>query len=95
MISRDARTVLVFALRYALPRHTYALSLVSGYIKLHINSFEDWEIEGMLHDIDDYYADDSFCGIDQKTADDFRSYLKMVLKIREDSHERDDAVGRR
>lgn len=49
----------------------------------------------MLHDIDDYYADDSFCGIDQKTADDFRSYLKMVLKIREDSHERDDAVGRR
>lgn len=46
MISRDARTVLVFALRYALPRHTYALSLVSGYIKLHINSFEDWEIEG-------------------------------------------------
>lgn len=31
-MTKDERTVYVFALRYALPRHTYALSIVSREI---------------------------------------------------------------
>ena len=88
MLSKDARTVLVFALRYALPRHTYALPLVSDYIKLNINSFE-------LRDIEDYYPSDAFGGLDQREADDFRSYLEQILKVREQCHDREDAIGRR
>ena len=95
MLSKDARTVLVFALRYALPRHTYALQLVSDYIKLNINSFEDWEVAGMLRDIEDYYPSDAFGGLDQREADDFRSYLEQILKVREQCHDREDAIGRR
>ena len=95
MISRDARTILVFALRYALPRHTYALQLVSDYIKLNINSFEDWEVSGMLRDIEDYYPSDAFGGMDQREADDFRSFLEQILKIREDSHADIHTVGQR
>lgn len=95
MISRDARTILVFALRYALPRHTYALKLVSDYIIMNINSFEDWEVSGMLRDIEDYYPSDAFGGMDQREADNFRSYLEQILKIREDYHKHEDAIGRR
>ena len=93
MLSKDARTVLVFALRYALPRHTYALQLVSDYIKLNINSFEDWEVSGMLRDIEDYYPSDAFGGLDQREADG--SYLEQILKVREQCHDREDAIGRR
>lgn len=88
MLSKDSRTILVFALRYALPRHSYALGLVSDYIKLHVNSFEDWEISNMLHDIEEFYPSDAFGGIDQERAEDFRRYLAQVLAVREAAHRR-------
>lgn len=82
MLTRDERTIVVFALRYALPRHTYAPSIVYDYIKEHIDNFEDWEIEGMLDDIRMYYPSGAFCGMDQEAADQFREYLKRQLARR-------------
>lgn len=40
-LTKDERTVYVFALRYALPRHTYALSLVSDEILKRLDNFEE------------------------------------------------------
>ena len=47
-LTKDERTVYVFALRYALPRHTYALSLVSDEVLKRLDDFEDWELDGMI-----------------------------------------------
>ena len=41
-MTKDERAVYVFALRYALPRHSYALSIVSQMILSRLNDFEDW-----------------------------------------------------
>ena len=54
-MNKDERTVYVFALRYALPRHTYALSIVSQMILSRLDAFEDWELDGMIRDCWIYY----------------------------------------
>lgn len=82
MLTKTQRDIVVFALRYALPRHTYAPSIVYDYIKANIDSFEDWEIEEMLADIRMYYPSSAFSGIDQEAADQFREYLKRQLARR-------------
>jgi hypothetical protein len=90
-LTKDERTVYVFALRYALPRHTYALSLVAGEILTRLDSFEDWEIDGMLQDCWIYYPALDFAGdMDRQTADEFRSKLTAELKKRG----RDDLLSR-
>ena len=50
-MTKNERTVYVFALRYALPRHTYALSIVSREILSRLNDFEDWELDGMIREL--------------------------------------------
>lgn len=82
-LTKDERTVYVFALRYALPRHTYALSLVSDEILKRLDDFEDWELEGMARDCWIYYPALDFGGdMDRQTADEFRSKLTAELKKR-------------
>lgn len=51
-LTRQDRAMLVFAFRYALPRHTGAVIEVMDYIKANINDFEDWELENMIDDCD-------------------------------------------
>jgi hypothetical protein len=91
MLSKDERTVYVFALRYALPRHTYALSLVAGEILARLDSFEDWEIDNMIRDCKIYYPSLDFGGdMDRQTADKFSGKLIAELKKRG----RDDLLSR-
>jgi|LGOV01.1.fsa_nt_gb hypothetical protein len=50
ILTKDDKTILIFAFRYALPRKTYALDLVSERIFEYINQFENWEIGAMITD---------------------------------------------
>jgi len=90
-LTKDERTVYVFALRYALPRHTYALSIVSREILSKLDSFEDWELDGMIRDCWIYYPSLD-CGgdIDRRNADAFRNKLLAELSMRG----RDDLLSR-
>jgi hypothetical protein len=55
MMTKDERTVYIFALRYALPRQTYALGLVAGEIMSKIHDFETWEVEQMIRECQQSY----------------------------------------
>ena len=44
-MTKDERTIVIFALRYALHRKTFALSTVLDYITQNIAEFEKWEID--------------------------------------------------
>lgn len=81
---KDLRTIIVFGLRYALPRHTYAFDTVSGYILHHIEEFEDYEIDGMIKDCDFLYPNADFGGAicDQPAVDRFKARLEDNLKER-------------
>lgn len=82
-LTKDERTVYVFALRYALPRHTYALSLVSDEILKRLDNFEDWELGGMIRDCWIYYPALDFGGdMDRQTADAFKGKLIAELEKR-------------
>ena len=82
-MTKDERTVYVFALRYALPRHTYALSIVSREILSRLDDFEDWELDGMIRDCWIYYpALDCGGDIDRKNADDLKDKLIAELAKR-------------
>ena len=82
-MTKDERTVYVFALRYALPRHTYALSIVSQEILSRLDDFEDWELDGMIRDCWIYYPSLD-CGgdIDRKNADALNDKLMTELAKR-------------
>jgi hypothetical protein len=90
-MTSDERTVYVFALRYALPRHTYALSIVSREILSRLDAFEDGVIEGMIRDCWIYYPSLD-CGgdIDRKNADALKDKLMTELAKRG----RDDLLSR-
>lgn len=82
-LTKFERDVYVFALRYALPRHTYALGIVGDEIRAKLDSFEDWEIENMARDAWIYYPSADFWGeIDQDRARQFRDDMIAELKRR-------------
>lgn len=85
-MEKDLRTIIVFALRYALPRHTYSFGLVSDFILQHIEFFTDSDLMGMIKDCDMYYPDADFCGnvCDQPKVDRFKARLQEILKRRVD-----------
>ena len=90
-MTKDERTVYVFALRYALPRHSYALSIVSREILSKLDAFEDWELDGMIRDCWIYYPSLDFGGdIDRRNADAFKNKLLAELVRRG----RDDLLSR-
>lgn len=75
-MTKDERTVYIFALRYALPRQTYALGLVAGEIMSKIHDFETWEIEQMIRECQQGYPGH---WIDQLEADKFIAQLQNEL----------------
>lgn len=78
-MTKDERTVYIFALRYALPRQTYALGLVAGEIMSKIHEFETWEVEQMIRECQQGYPGH---WIDQQEADMFISQLETELAKR-------------
>ena len=47
-MTSDEQTLYFFAFRYALPRQSGALSLVSNLILERANGFEDWQLRDMI-----------------------------------------------
>lgn len=82
---KDLRTIFIFALRYALPRHTYAFDIVSAYILQELENFQNGELKGMIEDCRIYYPDADFGGdiCDQPLVDRFKNILTEELKKRE------------
>lgn len=84
-LDRDLKDILISALRYALPRHTYIVDLTCSYIKSHAEFLDDRVIAVMLRDIDEYlhsYKDsdwDKLPGMykcDVETIEDLRRFLE-------------------
>lgn len=78
-LTKDERTVYIFALRYALPRQTYALGLVAEQIMARIHDFETWEIEQMIRECHHGYPGH---WVDQQVADKFISQLETEISKR-------------
>lgn len=51
-LTPDEQTLYFFAFRYALPRQSGALSLVSNIILKRVNEFEDWQLQDMLGEME-------------------------------------------
>lgn len=85
--NKELRLIILFGLRYALPRHTYAFRTVSGYILHHIEEFEDHEIDGMIKDCDFLYPNADFGGdvCDQPAVDRFKVRLADILQKRKEA----------
>jgi hypothetical protein len=59
------------------------LSLVAGEILARLDSFEDWELEGMIRDCWIFYPSLDFGGdMDRQTADKFKDKLTAELEKR-------------
>ena len=54
-MTSDEQTLYFFAFRYALPRQSYALSLVSHLILQRVNDFEDWQLRDMIGEIEAHW----------------------------------------
>ncbi len=83
-ITKDERTVYFFALRYALPRQTYALSIISEQIMARITEFETWEVKDMIRECGYLYPSTE---IDQEVADRFKEQLQSELERRKSDGE--------
>lgn len=84
-LDRNLKTIIVFGLRYSLPRrHSYAFGLTSEYICKIIQEFTDDELKRMLQDCEIFYPDEDLGGstCDQPMVDKFIVFLKKELARR-------------
>ncbi len=54
-LTPDEQTLYFFAFRYALPRQSYALSLVSNLVLRRVDEFEDWQLRDMIGEIEAHW----------------------------------------
>lgn len=83
-MSKDELDVLVFALRYAIGRHTYAPQIVCVYIASQLSRMEDYQLDDILGEVEHMiqhhaYADDEA----------FDNILKLRHAIKEAQHGKD------
>ena len=79
-MSPDEQTLYFFAFRYALPRQTYALSLVSNLILERVNDFEDWQLRDMIGEIEAHWEENKdIHPIDRDVQRFFRDRLQDAL----------------
>ena len=79
-MTSDEQTLYFFAFRYALPRQSYALSLVSNLILEHVNDFEDWQLRDMIGEIEAHWEwNKDIHPIDQNVQRSFRDRLQDAL----------------
>ena len=50
--TRDLQTIVMFALRYAQGRKTYAFSIVSSWLITHSDIFQQWQLKQMAEEIE-------------------------------------------
>ena len=76
----DEQTLYFFAFRYALPRQSYALSLVSNLIMGRVNEFEDWQLRDMIGEIEAHWErNNDIHPIDRDVQRLFRDRLRGAL----------------
>ena len=83
-MTSDEQTLYFFAFRYALPRQSYALSLVSDLVLRRVNEFEDWQLRDMIGEIEAHWEENNeIHPIDRDVQRLFRNGLKEVLLERD------------
>ena len=76
----DEQTLYFFAFRYALPRQSYALSLVSSLVMQRVNEFEDWQLRDMAGEIEAHWEENKdIHPIDRDVQRLFRDRLRGAL----------------
>lgn len=79
-MTSDEQTLYFFAFRYALPRQSYALSLVSHLILQRVNYFDDWQLRDMIGEIEAYWEENKdIHPIDRDMQWLFRDRLRGAL----------------
>ena len=79
-MTSDEQTLYFFAFRYALPRQSYALSLVSDLVLRCVNDFEDWQLRDMIGEIESYWEmNGNIHPIDRDVQLLFRDQLRNAL----------------
>lgn len=79
-LTPDEQTLYFFAFRYALPRQSYALSLVSDLVLRRVNEFEDWQLRDMIGEIEAHWEENKdIHPIDRDVQRIFRERLQVVL----------------
>ncbi|EFF65357.1 hypothetical protein HMPREF7545_1728 [Selenomonas noxia ATCC 43541] len=69
-----------FAFRYALPRQSYALSLVSDLVLRRVDEFEDWQLRDMIGEIEAHWEENNeIHPIDRDVQRLFRDRLRGAL----------------
>ena len=79
-LTPDEQTLYFFAFRYALPRQSYALSLVSHLILERVNDFDDWQLRDMIGEIEAHWEENNeIHPIDRDVQRIFRDRLRNAL----------------
>ena len=79
-MTSDEQTLYFFAFRYALPRQSYALSLVSHLILQRVNDFDDWQLRDMIGEIEAHWEENKVIHpIDRDVQRLFRDRLRGAL----------------
>ena len=79
-MTSDEQTLYFFAFRYALPRQSYALSLVSDLVLRRVNEFEDWQLRDMIGEIEAHWEmNGNIHPIDRDVQLLFRDQLRNAL----------------
>ena len=79
-LTPDEQTLYFFAFRYALPRQSYALSLVSHLILERVNDFDDWQLQDMIGEIEAHWEENNeIHSIDRDVQRLFRDRLRNAL----------------
>ena len=82
-MTADEQSLYFFAFRYALPRQSYALSLVSSLVMPRVNEFEDWQLRDMAGEIEAHWEENKdIHPIDRDVQRLFRDRLQDVLSRR-------------
>lgn len=82
-MTSDEQTLYFFAFRYALPRQSCALSLVSDLVLQRVDEFEDWQLRDMAGEIEAYWEENKdIHPIDRDVQRLFRDRLQDALSGR-------------
>ena len=79
-MTADEQSLYFFAFRYALPRQSYALSLVSRLVMQRVNEFEDLQLRDMAGEIESHWEENKdIHPIDRDVQRLFRDRLQKAL----------------
>ena len=79
-LTPDEQTLYFFAFRYALPRQSYALSLVSHLILERVNDFDGWQLRDMIGEIEAHWEwNKDIHPIDREVQRRLRERLQVAL----------------